>query len=200
MTPVLHYIYDPLCGWCYGAGPLVRATRDIPGLALALHGGGMMAGPNKQRVTENLRRYVMEHDRRIAALSGQPFGDGYFNGLLRDSTAVLDSEPPIAAILTVEQQAGRGPDMLARIQRAHYVEGRRISDTAVLVDLAGELGLDRDQMAADLAHTLQGPVQQHIDASRRLLARVGGQQETLDLGRWFDQPEQWRAELARRVA
>lgn len=23
---VLHYIYDPLCGWCYGAAPLVRAA------------------------------------------------------------------------------------------------------------------------------------------------------------------------------
>lgn len=23
-TPTLHYIHDPLCGWCYGAAPLVR--------------------------------------------------------------------------------------------------------------------------------------------------------------------------------
>ena len=23
----LHYIYDPLCGWCYGAAPLVEAAR-----------------------------------------------------------------------------------------------------------------------------------------------------------------------------
>ena len=24
---ILHYIYDPLCGWCYGAKPLVQAAQ-----------------------------------------------------------------------------------------------------------------------------------------------------------------------------
>ena len=23
----LHYIYDPMCGWCYGAEPLIEAAR-----------------------------------------------------------------------------------------------------------------------------------------------------------------------------
>jgi putative protein-disulfide isomerase len=26
----LHYIFDPLCGWCYGAAPLVAAARTVP--------------------------------------------------------------------------------------------------------------------------------------------------------------------------
>ena len=25
----LHYIYDPLCGWCYGAKPLVQAAQAV---------------------------------------------------------------------------------------------------------------------------------------------------------------------------
>ncbi len=25
-SPILHYVYDPLCGWCYAAEPLVRAA------------------------------------------------------------------------------------------------------------------------------------------------------------------------------
>ena len=37
MNPVLHYIYDPLCGWCYGAEPLVWAASKVDGLALSLH-------------------------------------------------------------------------------------------------------------------------------------------------------------------
>ncbi len=58
-TPTLHYIFDPLCGWCYGAAPLIEAARAIPGLDIALHGGGMMADGNRQPVTDALRRYVM---------------------------------------------------------------------------------------------------------------------------------------------
>ncbi len=67
----LHYIYDPLCGWCYGAKPLVQAASQV--LPVSLHGGGMMAGNNRQFVSPNLRDYVMPHDRRIAEYTGQPF-------------------------------------------------------------------------------------------------------------------------------
>ena len=117
--PTLHYIFDPLCGWCYGAAPLIEAARKVNGLEIALHAGGLMTGSDRQPVTERLRRYVMEHDQRISALTGQPFGDAYLNGLLRDTGAVLDSEPPIGAILAADLLGGRGLDMLERIQKAH---------------------------------------------------------------------------------
>ena len=142
LNPHPAYLYDPLCGWCYGAAPLVEAARAIPGLDIALHGGGMMTGSNRQPVTDALRRYVMPHDERIAGLTGQPFGEDYFNGLLRDTGAVFDSEPPITAILAAQSLGGRGPDLLARIQRAHYVQGLRIADPAVLATLAADIGLD----------------------------------------------------------
>ena len=138
-TPTLHYIYDPLCGWCYGASPLVRAARDA--VRVQAHGGGMMAGAARRAVTPELRQFVMTHDRRIAQASGQPFGQGYFEGLLRDHSAVLDSAPPITAVLAADELAGAGLDMLARLQYAHYVDGRRIAELAVLEELAAELGL-----------------------------------------------------------
>ena len=36
----LHYIYDPLCGWCYAVAPLVKAARTV--IPITLHGGGMI--------------------------------------------------------------------------------------------------------------------------------------------------------------
>ena len=109
---MLHYIYDPFCGWCYGAAPLVKAAREV--LPVQGHGGGMMAGPYRQRVSAELRGYVLPHDARIAQLTGQPFGEAYAEGLLRDTTAVFDSEQPIAAILAAEDVAACGLDLLAR--------------------------------------------------------------------------------------
>ena len=82
----LHYIFDPLCGWCYGAAPLVKAAKTIPGLNIALHAGGMMTGNNRRQITDEWRNYVIPHDKRIAELTGQTFGEAYFNGLLRDTT------------------------------------------------------------------------------------------------------------------
>jgi len=205
---VLHYIYDPLCGWCYGAAPLLQAAREIEGLRIVLHGGGMMTGSNRRQVSPQLRNYVMQHDRRIAAMTGQPFGDGYFDGLLLDTTAIFDSAPPITAILAAEAVAGQGLAMLARIQAAHYVHGLRVADAAVLHALAMEMGLDQAQFDSKFAELGGAATQAHIDASRSLLARVGGQGfptfalqrgtqiEVLDAGRFFGQAPAWKAALS----
>lgn len=198
---ILHYIYDPLCGWCYGAKSLVQAAQAV--LPVLGHGGGMMTGANRQTVSAQLRNYVIPHDRRIAEYTGQPFGEAYFEGLLRDHTAVFDSAPPIAAVLAAEQIAGRGLELLGRLQSAHYVEGQRIADEAVLQAFAAQMGLDAQafQQACMTADT-----EGHIKDSRALLSKVGGQgfptfvlerngQFTLiDIGPWFGKPQafaQW---------
>ncbi len=168
----LHYIYDPLCGWCYGTAPLVRAARNV--VKVVAHGGGMMADNNRRKVSPQLRNYVMRHDQRIAQLTGQPFGEAYFHGLLRDESAVFDSAPPIAAVLAADQVAARGLDLLARVQRAHYVEGRRIAETAVLSNLAAEIGLRREAFAVAFEQVHGASTKAHIGTTRALLARVGG--------------------------
>ncbi|MGH8445802.1 MAG: DsbA family protein [Solimonas sp.] len=205
----LHYLYDPLCGWCYAAAPLVAIARDLPDIELQLHGGGLMAGANRQAVSAELRGYVMQHDQRIAALSGQPFGAAYFDGLLRDSGAIFDSEPPTAAILAADAIAGRGAELLARLQQAHYVEGRRIADASVLQELAADIDLDPGRFAAAFAAHAGEPTRRHIADSRRRLAAAGGRgfptfiverdghSRVLDASACLGQPERWQAELLR---
>ncbi|QDG72780.1 DsbA family protein [Janthinobacterium tructae] len=206
--PTLHYIFDPLCGWCYGAAPLVEAARAVPGLTVAFHGGGMMTGSNRRQITPEWRGYVLPHDRRIEQLSGQPFGDAYVNGLLNDTTAMMDSAPPITAILAAEVLAGKGLDMLQRVQRAHYVDGLRIADLPVLLALAQELGLDGAAFQAQYARQAGAATQQHIAASRALLAQVGGQGfptfvlddgsgklSVIDIGGVLGQPAKLQAQL-----
>ena len=204
----LHYIYDPLCGWCYAAAPLVAAARTVPGLRIAFHGGGMMTGANRRMITPQWREYVIPHDKRIAQLTGQPFGAAYFDGLLRDTSAVMDSAPPTTAILAAEELAGRGLDMLRRVQQAHYAEGQRIADVPVLAALAQELGLDRNAFAAAFER-LSGPAtERHFTESRTWLERFGGQGfptfalqhddgtfERIDVGHWLGQADAWHAYL-----
>lgn len=174
MNPItLHYIYDPLCGWCYGAAPLVKAAREV--VAVRAHASGMMAGAHRQTVTPQLREFVMPHDKRVARLTGQRFGEAYVNGLLRDPTAVFDSTPPIAAILAAEQLGGRGLDLLAQLQVAHYIEGRRIADRTVLVEVAEAIGLGIDDFVTALDRQNDKAIQAHIRETRQLMDQVGAQ-------------------------
>jgi len=210
LKTILHYLYDPLCGWCYGAAPLVTAARAI--VTVRAHGGGMMAGANRRRVTPQLRSYVAHHDQRIAQISRQVFGERYREGLLRDTSVVLDSEPPIAAVLAADQIGSRGLDMLERLQVAHYVHGRRIADRAVLVSVAAELGLEARIFEETLAQVQGKPTQHHISESRALLERVGsegfptfaleadGRLSVIDLSAHLGHPLQWQAWLRTQVS
>ena len=203
----LHYIHDPLCGWCYAVAPLIAASRKVDGLDLHLHGGGLMSGPARRQVTPELRAYVMGHDQRIAQLTGQVFGDGYYNGLLLQTGIWFDSTPPIAAILAAEALAQRGADMQAALQSAHYAQGLRISEADTLMTLAASLGLDQTAFAAELSKQMAGPVDQHIAASRQLLQQAGGGGfptlllETekgwrrLDTSPYLGKPEAWQQAL-----
>ncbi|SDZ53630.1 putative protein-disulfide isomerase [Variovorax sp. YR266] len=209
----LHYIFDPLCGWCYAAAPLVDAARSVPGLKVEFHGGGMMTGANRRSITPQWREYVMPHDRRIAELTGQPFGEGYFEGLLRDTGATMDSEPPTTAILAAESlRAGGGLDMIHRLQRAHYVEGQRIADEQVLKAIAAELGFNAEAFASAFERLSGESTARHFAESRQFLQRAGGQgfptfvltrpdgsASRIDIGPWLGRAEDWKARLAELV-
>lgn len=208
----LHYFYDPLCGWCYAAAPLLAAAATLPGLRVELHGGGLMSGPGSCRATPELRRYVMQHDRRIAELSGQPFGPAYFDGLLRDPQALFDSTPPIAAIRAAAQCGGEPLAMLAAIQQAHYVDGRRVAEEATLRELAGALGIAEAAFTAAWQSEMAGPAGQHIAASRALMRtweiagfpgvvlETAGRRQALAIPPSLGRPEAWRGELAALLA
>lgn len=202
-TPTLIYVHDPLCGWCYAASPLVAVAASMPGLRVEMYGGGLFSG---QSISPTMRQHIVASDRRIGQISGQPFGDAYLNGLLNDPTVVLDSRPPIAATVLAEAVSGTGLALLRRIQRAHYVEGRKVSEPAVLSEVAGELGLA--DFAAQLAAFPAERLAAHLGTARDWLARAGangfptlvwqhrGAAQALDVSPYLGRPAEWKNMLA----
>lgn len=171
MNAVLHYLYDPLCGWCYGAEPLVTAAANVDGLALRLHAGGLW--PQPTRLPDHMRRYIQQADARVGQMSGQPYGDAYLNGLLLDPDLVLESRPVIAAVLAAQAvDPSKALPMLRGIQHAHYERGKHVVRAETLREIAAEIGLD----AAEFERALRAvPVDEHIAESQELMNNVGAQ-------------------------
>ncbi|MDA1378979.1 hypothetical protein PCI56_02820 [Plesiomonas shigelloides subsp. oncorhynchi] len=61
---VVHYIYDPLCGWCYGAAPLIDVLHQMPEIQICLHAGGLWTADNRPVMG---RRYVIMCARMMSA-------------------------------------------------------------------------------------------------------------------------------------
>lgn len=169
MSAQLHYIYDPLCGWCYGAEPLMLAALGVDGLALKMHAGCLW--PEPTTLPEQMRAYIQQADKRVGAMSGQPYGAAYLEGLLLDPNMVLDSRPTIAAVLAAAAlDPTKGVGMLTRIQHAHYEDGRHVVRHDVLCDIATQLGLERSAFEAELERV---PTAEHIAETHRLMGRLG---------------------------
>jgi putative protein-disulfide isomerase len=172
----LHYIHDPLCGWCYAAQPLVSAVVDTLGdrVQLKLHGGGLFGEPHT--LDPEMAEHIVQADERIASLSGQPFGKPYLDGLLAEQGTVLFSLPPIAGVLAVEAlDASKAYPMLVAIQNAHYQQGLRVVEPQVLTELAETLGLDAEAFQHAFDRVQGTRTFEHVEASRRLLGELGGQ-------------------------
>lgn len=164
----LHYIYDPLCGWCYAATPMVEAAVKT-GIEIKMHGGGLWDPATG--LASDKRSYIRQSDARIADLTGVAFGPAYLDGLLADENTVFWSRPTIAAVLAAGGMEG-GADlrMMHAIQSAHYVDGRHVVQAAVLAEIAESIGLSRDDFLDALDAVA---VDHHVDRTRRLMQQLG---------------------------
>ena len=204
--PTLHFIVDPLCGWTYAAGPLMQQSTLVSGLSIRVHSGGMLTGQRRRQVTADWKDFARPHDQQITAMSRQPFGEGYYEGLLNDTSVVLDSTPPSIAIIIAQDIADGGIKMLNRLQHAYFYEGKKIFDLAVLCDLASELNFSPNYFKHVYTFYSQH-VEAHFEHSRALLQKVGGQGfptavlqiddhfRLLDISRFYGEPQQWIAFL-----
>jgi putative protein-disulfide isomerase len=172
MQAILTYFYDPLCGWCYGAEPLLEALESArPDLTIDMRGGGLFGGGT---LAAAKRQMIRGADARIGTLTGQVFGTPYLDGLLADPATQYDSVPPIAAILAVQaMQPGAGLLMLRAIQHAHYREGRRVVEPAVLAQIAESVGCDPAGFAQAYEAAITHGVQAHIIQTRQGMQTAG---------------------------
>lgn len=167
MTRTLHYVYDPLCGWCYGASAAVAALAEAPGVALHLLPSGLFSGEGARPMDDDFAAYAWGHDQRIARLTGQPFTERYRSDVLADRRQDFDSGPAtvaLTAVALVDPQRER--QALHAIQQARYVHGQDITRLATLAAVLRPLGL------AQAADRLAEPDAALLDANRARTARA----------------------------
>jgi protein-disulfide isomerase-like protein with CxxC motif len=56
MNKTLRYLFDPLCGWCYGATPTLSALLEEPGITVKLLPTGLFPEKEQNRWMLILRR------------------------------------------------------------------------------------------------------------------------------------------------
>ena len=136
------YLFDPLCGWCYGAGPALDRLALLDDVTLELMPTGVFAGEGARAMDAQFAAYAWQNDERIARLTGQPFSELYRAEVLGKSGGVFDSAPATLGVIAVRvTEAPRELDALKALQRARYVDGRDNVSLAGVSDILQSIGL-----------------------------------------------------------
>lgn len=151
------YLLDPLCGWCYGASPLLQQLGQLPGIHLELAPTGLFAGAGGRTLDAEFAQYAWANDMRIQKLTGQRFSEKYRSELLGKLGSRFDSTATTLALTAVLRNAPqRELEALKVLQEARYVHALDTGDMAVVAQLLREMQLDAaaDLLLADDAQLL----------------------------------------------
>lgn len=176
MQTTVTCLFDPLCGWCYGALPVIQQLGQHANILLELAPTGLFAGGGRT-MDAAFADYAWSNDVRIAKLTGQRFTEAYRSQVLGRHGRRFDSMPATLALTAVSLSAPqRELEALRALQEARYVQGLDTCNVPVVVGLLRDLGLGTaaDVLAAGDADVVAANASR-IHKARSLMQTVGAQ-------------------------
>lgn len=151
--PALYYIYDALCGWCYGFSPvMVRLFEQYSDrMDFDVISGGMIRGENVHPASE-VADYIFKNYPRVEQMSGVVFGEPFLDGILVTGTAMFNSMPAALAMCVFKTMLPqRAVPYAASIQFAIHHDGMEPEDMEGYARLAVLQGVDATEFSLRLA-------------------------------------------------
>lgn len=171
MNKTITYLFDPLCGWCYGAMPALSLLNDTAGIRVELLPTGLFAGDGARMMDAAFAEYAWRNDQRIQSMTGQRFTDIYREQVLGKPVR-FDSGPATVALTAVSlTEPTREISALKAIQLARYVEGQDSAQIQIVAEILQSLGLEHaaDMVASPTGELLQA-TQSRIHRAHSLMA------------------------------
>ncbi|NOQ89155.1 MAG: DsbA family protein [Gammaproteobacteria bacterium] len=149
MKPVLYYVHDPMCSWCWGFRPALNQVKQaLTGRIDIQYILGGLAPDTDQPMPEQMQRSIIETWKKIQLeIPGTEFN---FDFWLRCSPRRSTYPACRAIIASRMQRPDLEDEMLKAIQHAYYLQAKNPSELSVLVSLAGQLGMDTQQFSDDI--------------------------------------------------
>ena len=176
-TKTLTYLFDPLCGWCYGASPAIQQLGQHPTIRLELAPTGLFAGVGGRTLDAAFAEYAWSNDQRIKNLTGQRFTEDYRTQVLGQHGSRFDSATTTLALTAVALTAPeRELEALKVLQEARYIHALDTGAVSVVAQLLRGMGLDAaaERLAAGDA-ALQAANAARIQKAQGLMQTFGAQ-------------------------
>ncbi len=168
MKPVLYYLYDPMCSWCWGFKPVWDELREQLGRELDIvYVVGGLAPETHVPMPNSMQAYLKDTWNKVSQHTGASFNHDFW-----DLNIPKRSTYPACKAVLVARQLGQELAMYAAIQQLYYQQAGNPSEYENLYQLAQELGLERQDFIEQVhSDKIESLLQQEI----MLTAQLGAQ-------------------------
>jgi putative protein-disulfide isomerase len=150
--PKIIYVYDALCGWCYGFSPVIQKLQKEHGgqWDFKVISGGMVTGTRVEPIV-TIAPYIQKAYKEVEKASGVKFGAEFLNKTLKEGKIIMDSEPPAIAMAVFKSfSPEKAVEYAAAIQKAIYYDGFGPADLSIYPRLADTFGIDETEFTKRL--------------------------------------------------
>lgn len=144
MKPTLIYVYDPLCGWCYGFHPVMEKLHKRFGdsVHVEVKVGGLAVGNRAMPINEGYG-YIKDGLKQIEKSTGIEFGRN-FKLLAEEGSYYYDSVPPCKAQKVMNEMAPQHSlNFAGTLQGALFQHGKDLNKWSTYEELIEPCDIDK---------------------------------------------------------
>jgi putative protein-disulfide isomerase len=152
MKTTLIYVYDALCGWCYGfSNTLLQFAQNHQAeLNTTVLSGGMVIGDRVGPIGEKAP-YIKTAYKDVEERTGVRFGQPFLDDVLNEGKTIFDSVPPgIAMTVFKSKSPDHHLEFAADLQKGVYHDGKAPTEMSWYGEVAGKYGLDVANFISDM--------------------------------------------------
>ncbi|MBO9532680.1 MAG: DsbA family oxidoreductase [Solirubrobacteraceae bacterium] len=166
---------DVVCPWCWIGEARLRLALQEAGLAsrtrITMRAFQLDPGARREPTVEMLARKFGRTPAQVKEMTGQVTALGAELGLEMHHEDAISCDTGLAhQAIQFARTTGHDVELISRLHRAHFTDGADLSDRAVLVHAAGDVGLDEHLVEAALD---TGAYAQGVIADRQEAERIG---------------------------
>ena len=152
MPKTLYYVHDPMCSWCWAFRlSLNTLIEELPKEINIIRLLGGLAADSDLPMPENTREYVLQNWR---AIEKQVTETKFNYDFWEKCNPRRSTYPACRAVIAARKQKDVfDTAMTLAIQEAYYLEARNPSDYETLINLAEEIGADKNKFSKDVRST-----------------------------------------------
>jgi len=145
--PKIVYIYDALCGWCYGFSDVLSELYDNykDTIDFDVLSGGLFVGERVGPINQVAGYIKKGAYKRVEETTGVMFGKAFIEGLDKEPEMIMESIwPAVALCIVKEEQPNKVFEFASILKKAFYHDNLNPVDSVGYGPLAAKIGLDAD--------------------------------------------------------